>query len=352
MINPKDVLLIYGAGGIGKSSRAAEAAEYTFKTSGKKTRVVNADGGGTSSAFENLVDAGIAEIWNVDQWEGTFAALQLASLGGWPSNPQTPNSPILLPTREWRPCVFCEKDSGAKGLTMIGACAACKKPFPPGTILKVEQELLHGIEEVGLIVFEGMTAFGDLLLNRFRDIDKSSAAAVVKDGDATVVQVGMQHYLLAQNQLMTFFSNCRRIPVETILWTALELKSDEMGDTLYGPAGPGKKLTSLCIPKFTSVIHLDAVTKVQGGKRLTNPDGTEILERKMFLAPHYPIDAPGKRWVAKTSAPHGGGMPLVIESDMEVFFEELKKAKAAAKDKLLKNGLAPTLDGGLKEKQN
>jgi len=60
-----------------------------------------------------------------------------------------------------------------------------------------------------------------------------------------------------------------------------------------------------------------------------------MLDRKMYLAPHSPIDAPGQWFSAKTSAPAGGGMPTVLDCDMAVFFEEMKKAKDAAKVKLL-----------------
>lgn len=337
-MGPSQTILLYGKGGIGKSTLLAQAAAYVFKTTGKKTRVVNADGGGTSAAVEGLIEEGIVELWNIDQWneQGMFASLQLASKGYWPSDINIPNSPLLPPTRAWRKCPFCGGDSGAKSLTMVKACAECKKEFPAGTLLLVEFQFVNGIEDVGMYAFEGMTSFGDLLLARFRDIDKSGAAQVIKDGDFGIAQVGMQHYLLAQHYTMQFLQNIRTIPTEVVLWTALELKGDDDGKPLFGPAGPGKKLTTLCIPKFTSVIHVDAVAK-RGptGQVLKNQDGTEILDRKMYLAPHSPIDAPGQWFTAKTSAPAGGGMPSVLECDMEVFFDEMKKAKEVAKAKLL-----------------
>ncbi|MGH9425075.1 MAG: hypothetical protein ACRD2L_02035 [Terriglobia bacterium] len=338
MTGPGSTILLYGKGGIGKSTLIAQAAAYVAKTTGKKSRVVNADGGGTSAALEGLVEEGIAEIWNIDQWNeaGMFASLQLASKGYWPSDTSIPNSSLLPPSRIWRKCLFCSGDSGAKSLTMVKACEACKKEFPAGTLLPVEYDLINGIDQIGLLAFEGMTSFGDLLLARFRDIDKSGAAQVIKDGEFGIAQVGMQHYLLAQHYMMQFLQNIRTVPVELIMWTALELKGDDDGKPLYGPAGPGKKLTTLCIPKFTSVIHVDAVAKRSPtGAILKAQDGTEILERKMYLAPHSPIDAPGQWFSAKTSAPAGGGMPSVLDCDMAVFFEEMQKAKAEAKKKLL-----------------
>jgi hypothetical protein len=61
----------------------------------------------------------------------------------------------------------------------------------------------------------------------------------------------------------------------------------------------------------------------------------EVLDRKLYLAPHFPSDSPGARFAAKTSAPHGGDMPLVLDCDMEVFFAELTKAFDKAKKRML-----------------
>ena len=339
-MGPNQTVLVYGKSGIGKSTLLAQAIAYIAKTTGKKSRVVNADGGGTSSALEGLVEAGLAEIWNIDlEDQGMFTALNAASKGWWPEDSSIPNSRLLPPVRVWRKCPFCGGDSGAKSLTMVKACEACKKDFPAGTLLPIEYELINEAEKIGLYGFEGMTSIGDILLNRFKDIDKSGLANAIKDGsgsDYTIAQVGMQHYLLAQNELMRCFQNMRQIPTDVVMWTALELKADDDGKPLYGPAGPGKALTHRCLGKFTSVIHVDAVAKRSTtGAILKAPDGTEMLDRKMYLAPHSPIDAPGQWFSAKTSAPEGGGMPTVLDCDMAVFFEEMKAAKIKAKAKLL-----------------
>jgi hypothetical protein len=121
------------------------------------------------------------------------------------------------------------------------------------------------------------------------------------------------------------------------MWTALEIKADDEGKPLFGPKGPGKALTSTCIPWFTDVLHLDAYPKMNGNTPVRNPDGTEALERKLFLAPHYPPDNKIFKFAAKSSAPtFGGGMPLSIEPDMRKFFPLLEEAFKKAKEELLK----------------
>lgn len=306
--------------------------DYVHRTEGKRSRVVNADGGGTAVALGALESEGIVDIWHIDQWteKSPFAMIDLASRGWWPEDIHTPNSRLLPPVNEWRPCPACGGDSGARGLTMPPSCSSCKKAFPSGLVLPLRREPTNGLQEIGLVGFEGMTSFGDILLDRFREKDPTGGN-VITDGDFKIAQSGQGHYGMAQQYLLRALRSVRQIPVKTVVWTALELRSDDDGKPLYGPAGPGKKLTTLGIPCFTAVLHLEAVAKKDpSGRAMKDKDGVEILDRRLFLAPHYPSDAPSNRFVAKVSVPRGGTMPLSIDASMETFFKELGRARAEA----------------------
>lgn len=336
--SPLRNILIYAAGGIGKSTLLATAAAYVWKTFGKKTRVINADGGGTSSAFQGLMEEGIVDLWHVDQWDSRsiFLILDLATKGWWPVDPTVPNSPLQAPSREWKECPLCNNDSGAKPLTAVAKCISCGKDIPSGVNMKFHRDPINGLEEVGLVAFEGFTSFGDLFMRRLKNVD-SGGGRVITDGEFKVNAPGMQHYGDAQAQLQQLIANVRTIPVDLVMWTALEMKSDEDGKPLYGPKGPGKALTATCIPWFTDVLHLDAFPKMNGNLSVKNPDGTEALERRLFLAPHFPPDNKVFKFAAKSSAPtFGGGMPLSIEPDMRKFFPLLEEAFKKAKEELLK----------------
>jgi hypothetical protein len=322
---------------MGKSTLLASAAAHVWKTSKKKTRVVGADGGGTTTALKILMDEGIVDYWPIDSWDekSIFYTLDMATKGWWPEDVSTPNSTLVPPSREYKACPSCGGDSGAKGLTMVPKCISCSHPFAAGTTLRITREPLGPFANVGLVGFEGLTSFGDLLLRRLRKIDPTGGRSI-QDGDFKISSLGMQHYGDAQNYIAQYVSNVRLIPVETIIWTALEVRSDDDGKPLYGPALPGKKLTSLCIPWFTDVLHLDAIAKRDArGLPTKDANGMEVLDRKLYLAPHFPSDSPGARFAAKTSAPHGGDMPLVLDCDMEVFFAELTKAFDKAKKRML-----------------
>lgn len=315
----------------------AEGAAYVWKKFGKRTRVVNADGGGSEKALAALVEEGIVSVWNIDQWDerSIFYTLDMATKGWWPEDVSTPNSPLVSPTKEWKPCPTCGGDSGAKGLTMVPKCVSCGTTFGAGTTLKLVREPVGAFASVGLVGFEGLTSFGDLLLRRLRKIDPTGGRSI-QDGDFKISSLGMQHYGDAQNYIAQYVANVRLIPVPIIIWTALEIRSDDDGKPLYGPALPGKKLTSLCIPWFTDVLHLDGIArKDPRGLPVKDGNGMEVFDRKLFLSSHYPPDSPQYRFAAKTSAPNGGGMPLVIEPDLRIFFSELEKALDKSRSYLL-----------------
>lgn len=327
--------LIYGAGGVGKSTQLAQIAEWVWETQKKKSRVVNADGGGTRSAFQHLIDADIAEVWDIDLWDsqGIFSALDFATKGFWPLDPNVPNSPLQPSIREWRKCPGCGEDTGGTSFSMPSECKGCKMKFGAGQLLPVIRDRINGSEEIEFYGFEGLTAFGELMLRRLRAVD-SAGGMTVKDGDTKISQPGQQHYGMAQSYIAQYVANSRALPVEYVAWTALELRSDDDGKPLYGPMLPGKKLTAQCIPWFMDVLHLDAVPKKQG-TAVVKVNGMEVLERKLYLAPHFPDDNPQYKFAAKTSAPMGSGMPVVIDADMKVFFLELTKAQERAKAKIV-----------------
>lgn len=334
-------MLFYGAGGIGKSTLLAEIAAHVWKKWGKKSRIVGADGGGYR-AFKPLMDKGILSYCAIDAWaeDSTFQTLELVSKGFWPEDVEQPDSPLLPPIEEVRLCPFCGEDTGARGHAAAAKCASCGKPLPQGVRLKRAAKLINGFDEVGFVAFEGATAFGSLLLNRLRKADPDGGRTI-KDGDYKISSLGKQHYGDAQNHSQQLVANSRRLPVPIVAWTALELRGDDdgYGKPTYGPAWAGKKLTSLCIPWFTDVIHVDYVQEMQGALVKKDANGMPISSRKLFLSKHYPEDTKPHGFEAKTSAPLGGGMPVVVDfnsdgTTMDTYFSLVEKANQKVGERL------------------
>lgn len=347
IVTPDSVALIYGAGGMGKSTLGAQLAAFTYKTTGKKTRVCNMDGGGTKNAYSVLISKGIAEVWDIDQWDekSLFLTLDLATKGWWPETTTEPNSPLLAPFGKWKECPSCKKDVGAKGFSLPTKCASCSATIAAGTFCKTRTTYANGFDAVGAVVFEGFTSFGEALLRRLRTINPEGGRSIDdKGGDGVVFKIaapGQQHYGDAQAYLGQYVANSRTIPVGRVLWTALENRGEEDGKSVFGPKGPGQALTTTCIPWFTDVIHLDGVAKTKNGLVEKDANGQEIVERKLFLAPHYPPDNKLFLFRAKTSAPLLGGLPTTLDfpatgNTVEKLFTLVEEAKKKAGEEMLK----------------
>lgn len=346
IVTPKNVMMVYAQGGMGKSTLGAQLAAYTYKTTGKKTRIVNADGGGTTNAYGILLEKGIAEIWHIDQWDekSLFLTLDQATKGYWPEDVKEPNSPLLPPFSKWKECPSCKGDVGAKGFALPPKCTSCGAPLAAGTFCRTRTTYANGFDAVGAVVFEGFTSFGEALLRRLRTINPEGGRVIDDKGsDGGVFKVaapGQQHYGDAQAYLGQFVANSKTIPTDRVLWTALENRGEEEGKAVFGPKGPGQALTATCIPWFTDVIHLDGVAKTSGGLVVKDANGQEIIERKLFLAPHYPPDNKLFLFKAKTSSPLLGGLPPLLDfpptgNTIERLFGLIEEAKLKAGEAML-----------------
>lgn len=338
-----NVILLYGAGGLGKTTFLAHLAAWLWKTKKLKTRIVTADGGG-SRPYAPLIEEGIVDCWQIDQWneKSIFSTYDFATKGYWPESVEEPDSPLLPSRIEFRECPLCKKDMELTGPGVPTTCPMCKKALPLGVRPKKKFRPVNGSEQVGAECFEGLTAFGDNLKKRLREIDPSGGRSI-KDGDFTISALGQQHYGDAQTYMQQYVANTRRLPAETVVWTALELRGqdDGYGKPIYGPALPGKKLTSLCIPWFTDVLHIDGLPKAgANGQPVLDGNGLQVVDRMVFLEKHFPPDTKPYGFEAKSSAPLEGEMPKMLHfapnrNNAEVFFTELGTAKQRAKERML-----------------
>jgi hypothetical protein len=318
---PEHLVLLYGSGGAGKSSLLAQMAVHVYKAFGLKTRIVGADGGGTKP-FQVLMKKGIVEYWPIDLWDrDIWTTYDRATMGWWPEDINVPNSKLLPPYKEHNVCPFCGKFT-----VSVSACTSCKKPIPAGATMKVEREPQNRAETVGAYGFESIAALSFNVMQRLKETDTDGGLVIKdKESEAKISQSGQHHYGIAQNYIQKWVGNTRRLPTWAVVWTTLELRGgdDGYGKPVYGPALPGKKLTALCTPWFTDVMHLELEPEEK-----KNDDGTQNVRRVLYLADHFPPDTKPYGFKAKTSVP---GMPLRIpapvgKNAMETYFAEVTKA--------------------------
>lgn len=249
--------LAYGATGTTKTTQIGELAEYVFELTGKRTRLVTADGGGYET-IKPHVEAGMIDVWPVLNEAHAIEALDFACQGYWP----------------------VEKD-GKRVLSK------------------------DGLDAIAGYAFEGLTSFGDLILKHLRSTGAKLSQEpnfVYKDGDSTYYGSNMTYYGFVQDRLYDLVLKSHMLPVERVLWTALEGKGEEEGTRIpiFGPAIAGKKSIGKAPQWFGNSIHLEML--VTEGKEDANKQIQVTAKPVMYLKPH--ADKISKLvFPAKTRAP-------------------------------------------------
>lgn len=324
-----------------------DMALWIKKNTGKNTRIITSDGGGVEP-LKPGIELGFIEALDVSNWANPFAAFKFLSEGWWPVDPTVVNSPLKPGFKDYKLCPFCSKDCGAGMLVSVAQCRECKKPIPPGSLMKPVREPINGMENVGGYGFEGLTSWGERL--QFSQADKvavgesgasAGSAGSEKGGSTLRFQDGsgpdgapvwvagnaQPHYGASVDYLARFVRNTDQLPGWKV-WTALERKGkdEETGKAIMGPALPGRAGTDRCIPWFNSVLHL-VNEEVRPG----------VFERVLYCNTHIMKELPGVPWKAKLSVTPTKSTPSTIKpATFHEFIRVLDQSKELAKQETMK----------------
>lgn len=232
---------IYGPTGSFKTAQIKCLAHYIAKKTGKATYLLSLDGGGWDPC-EPEVRAGMI---NAFRCEVTVLPLQLVrkiSQGYWPENPQeTDPAKINLIPMDFENY----GGLGVEGWTSIGA-----------TVMRY-------------LADNGISVGGER-----RDKDNMQFVRNVQILGQWQQEVfgsstrGDYNFIL--RFLHGFVNNCNSLPLEYVLHTALESKTeDDDRTTIYGPAIEGKKGTAQCGAWVGDLIHAQDYPRP---KTVTVPD--------------------------------------------------------------------------------
>lgn len=282
---------LYGSSKTRKTSNVGLACEYYYRKTGKKGRLVTADGGGFEP-IQLLVDQGILDVWSVNDRQFPIEAMDQACQGWWPVDPSDPKSPIRPPTGDtWK--------------------------------------------QVGFLAYEGLTSFGDLVLGHLR----ASKARLSQepgfkwsDGGTEYAGSNMSYYGFVQDRLYDFVMKTHMLPVERVLWTALEGKGEEEGTKapVYGPSIAGKKSIGKAPQWFGNCLHNELlVTSAEVDPKTKQLK--QVSDVVMYLRPH--ADPMTKiAFPAGTRAPYqvAKEIPEYMEPDLGKLYELLDNLKAKA----------------------
>jgi hypothetical protein len=255
--------LVYAATGLRKTSNIGLAALYFWNKLHKRTRLVSADGGGWEPV-QSLVDEGIIVPWQVALHRFPLTAMQQACQGHWPVDVNDPATQLKpLTKEEW--------------------------------------------EGIALVAYEGLTSFGDLMLQWFRRTGQklSQDASYSYDDGGGISWFGsnMSQYGEVQNRIYDYVMSTNRLPCDKVLWTALEGKGEEEGSKapIYGPAIAGKKAVGKAGQWFGNMLHIEAAV-IEGAVDKDTKQIPLVVKPTMYLRPH--ADPVSKiPFHAKTRAP-------------------------------------------------
>lgn len=295
--------MFYGETGIGKTAQAWSWAKYVHAKTGKRIRMYTGEPAGLGT-IEHALDTGIIDIWDISTRANPTESLDFAAKGYWPSA----NDPS-----------------------------------------KLEAPTAATFEEFGGFIYEGATAFGEMLLDELRVkgaaneiIGAEKAPQQFTSGALRVAGSNQTHYGIVQGRVRKGINDSQRLPVH-ILWTARELKVRDEDDPkkqyVYGPLLAGSAATLSMPSWFGHTIHISS-RKQQVVDPVTKRSSEKIV-RKAHLTKHYDegSDVP---YLAQIRVPAElkGEVPDFIEltsslDDIGKLFVKIDELKAQATKKIL-----------------
>ncbi len=285
-------MVVYGPTGSRKTTQIGEFAKYIYETTGKQTRLISVDGGGYGT-IQNYINAGIIVPWRLVEEENVKAAIIKASRGAWPKelrNGLRSSSLIVEPNQAGRKAAL--KDVGAyavEGWTSISK-----------TVIRDAVRKGQKISEDVVGQF-GETLDGEVIDQE--EVRKRKASGADMEGVELFGAPARAHYGFVQNFIQDVIRNFSALPVDRVLYTALEGKGEDKftKDVSYGPDTAGSALTA-SIPAFVGdCLHFEDYKK-EAGTDPANPSQKLVeLGVRAWFQSHPDSNAANKAmWPAKT----------------------------------------------------
>lgn len=287
--------VLYGQSGSRKTTNVGLSCAYWHRKTGKRGRLISMDGGGFEP-IEPLIEAGILEVWSLNDRPHPIESLDLACQGYWPADALDPASKLVAPT--------------------------------PATW-----------ERVGFMAFEGLTSGGDVILRELR----AKKASLSQDpsyswmSGATVYSgANMSYYGFVQDRLYDFVMKTHMLPVERVLWTALEGRGEEEGSRIptFGPAIAGKKSTGKAPQWFGNCLHLEMLVTEEADAKMKQ---TRLVTKPVMYLRSHADPLTKMAYPAKTRAPYqfAAELPEFLDPpDLGVLYQKLDELKQKAAQQL------------------
>lgn len=265
-----NTMVLYGPTGSRKTSQIGEYAKYIYEKTGKITRLISLDGGGWAP-IQDLINAGIISAWRAVDEPRLLNALIAASKGAWP---KLTSKGLRVPG----PVVVPSTDQRGKAMNDVGAYA------------------VEGWTSIASAVMR-------FLVDKGQKINEDVVSKFVEDSDFGSFSFGAPsrgHFGFAQNFILDLIKNFSGLPVERVLYTALEGKGeDKLTKQLqYGPQVAGNAITA-SIPQYVGdCLHFEDFYEESGVDPLNSTQKLKELRVRAWFQQH-PDQQTGVMWPAK-----------------------------------------------------
>lgn len=215
-----------------------------YNTHGWKSRVLVGDG--SAATYQDLVEAGIVELYDYTVHEWPISTLEQLAEGAWPADPADPKCPFISVAAQEKAGDMRTRNLGItciEGLTVAGE-------YIMGDALggfanrAAKGERIGGESEIRLIDGEFNTK-GDLINGSGRAYGGHTQS----------------HYGQGQDRLANVIERSKAFR-RGVIWTAHEGEAESSGEKIIGPRGVGNKGTGQFSKKFGNTLHFTKAEKV------------------------------------------------------------------------------------------
>ena len=263
-------MVLYCPTGSRKTSQCGEFAKYIYEKTGKKTRMITMDGGGYGPV-QDLVSAGIIDVWRMVEEENPKIALVKASRGAWPLK-------IVNGLR-------------------VGNIAEPMRSNRASALKDVGGDIVESWASIAKAVMRDAVAKGQKINE---DVVSKFTEEEAGLGEESFGAPSRGHYGFAQNFILDIIRNFGGLPVERVCHTSLEGKGeDRLTKALqYGPEAAGSAITA-SIPQYVGdCLHFEDFIESKGTDP-NNPSQKLIEESVRVWFLKHPDIQTGTYWPAK-----------------------------------------------------
>lgn len=285
---PTQLCGLWGSSGSGKTSLLNTFAIGQHRANGKRTRLYSAESA-QRGPIDGAIAKGIVEAWFIDNAAHPFERIIDATQGAWPDDPNDPYS-LVNPAFSYKWIAKCPQCATVVYTNdkqpIASAVLTCPKDKTVcAARVTREQNPKNGIGDIGAVMFEGGTAFGEMLMDNMTQRSAKGekmgedVAVRFKDGSAEVATSSRSSYGIAQRRVKGAVDASRQLPTSYVWWTFTAERGEDTDRRIpvFGPKLPGSAATP-DVPRWFG--PLLGVVRVP-------PIGNQPEEIRLYLRSYY-----------------------------------------------------------------